>query len=153
MKYSQLFTKTRKQAPKDELTKNAQLLVKAGFVNKLMAGVYSYLPMGLRVLRKIENIVREEMNAIGGQEVLLPALHPSKNWKQTGGWDSIDVLFKIKSRTKKDYHRSRRVIFHHTDPGNFHGRHLPPGNHARSCRLGNTSRRVSPLPGDTGIFC
>lgn len=103
MRYTKLFTKTRKKAPKDELTKNAQLLVKAGFVNKLMAGVYSYLPLGLRVLRKIENIVREEMNAIGGQEVFLPALHPSKNWKQTKGWNNIDVLFKIKSRTKKDY--------------------------------------------------
>jgi len=103
MRYSQLFTKTRKKAPRDELTRNAQLLVRAGFVNKLMAGVYSYLPLGLRVLRKIENIVREEMNAIGGQEVFLPALHPSENWKKTGGWDNIDVLFKIKSRTGRDY--------------------------------------------------
>lgn len=103
MLYSKLFTKTKKQAPKDELTKNAQLLARAGFVNKLMAGAYSYLPLGLRVLRKIEVIIREEMNAIEGQEVLLPALHPKKNWKQTKGWDNIDVLFKIKSRTKKDY--------------------------------------------------
>lgn len=103
MRYSKLFTKTRKQAPKDELTKNAKLLVRAGFVSKLMAGSYSYLPLGLRVLRKIENIVREEMEAIDGQEVFLPALHPAKNWKQTGGWNNIDVLFKIKSRTEKDY--------------------------------------------------
>ncbi|MFC1711300.1 aminoacyl--tRNA ligase-related protein [Patescibacteria group bacterium] len=103
MKYSQLFTKTKKQAPKDELTSNAKLLVQAGFVHKTMAGVYSYLPLGLKVLRKIENIIREEMNAIGGQEVFLPALHPAENWKQSGGWDSIDVLFKIKSRTGKDY--------------------------------------------------
>lgn len=103
MHYSKLFTKTRKQAPKDELTKNAQLLVRAGFVNKLMSGVYSFLPLGLRVLKKIENIIRKEMNAIDGQEVFLPALHPAENWKKTGGWDNIDVLFKIKSRTKKDY--------------------------------------------------
>lgn len=103
MRYSKLFSKTRKQAPKDELTKNAQLLVRAGFVNKLMAGAYSYLPLGLRVLRKIEAIIREEMNNIGGQEVFLPALHPAENWKQTGGWQDIDILFKIKSRTKKDY--------------------------------------------------
>ncbi len=103
MLYSKLFTKTRKNPPKDELTKNAQLLVRAGFVNKLMAGVYSYLPLGLRVLRKIENIVREEMDAVGGQEVFLPALHPAENWKKTGGWDTIDILFKIKSRTEKDY--------------------------------------------------
>jgi prolyl-tRNA synthetase len=103
MYYSKLFGKTKKNPPKDEITKNAQLLVQAGYVNKLMAGVYSYLPLGLKVLNKIEQIIREEMNAIGGQEVLLPALHPSEIWQQTGGWENIDVLFKIKSRTKKDY--------------------------------------------------
>jgi prolyl-tRNA synthetase len=103
MKYSNLFGKTRRQAPSDELTKNAQLLVRAGYVNKLMAGVYSYLPLGLRVMQKIEDIVREEMNAVGGQELFLPALHPAENWKQTGGWESIDVLFKLKSRTEKEY--------------------------------------------------
>lgn len=103
MKYSKLFGKTKREAPKDELTKNAQLLVRAGFVNKLMAGAYSYLPLGLRVIRKIENIVREEMNAIGGQELFLPALHPSANWKQTGGWNNIDILFKLKSQTSKEY--------------------------------------------------
>jgi len=103
MRYSKLFTKTRKNAPADEKTINAKLLIRAGFVNKLMAGAYSYLPLGLRVLKKIENIVREEMNNIGGQEVLLPALHPAENWKKTGGWESLDVLFRIKSRTDKDY--------------------------------------------------
>ena len=72
-------------------------------MDQLMAGVYSYLPLGLRVLRNIEGIVREEMNTIGGQELLMPILHPSSIWKQTGGWDKIDVLFKIKSRTGKDY--------------------------------------------------
>jgi len=103
MKYSNLFGKTRRLPPKDELTRNAQLLVQAGYVNKLMAGVYSYLPLGLRVLNKISQIVREEMNAIGGQEVFLPALQPAKIWQQTGAWENVDVLFKIKSRTEKDY--------------------------------------------------
>ena len=103
MRYSKLFTKTRKKTPSNEVAKNAKLLAQAGYINKLMAGVYSYLPLGLRVLRKIENIIREEMNNIGGQEVLLPALHPSENWRQTGGWENIDVLFKIKSRTGKEY--------------------------------------------------
>lgn len=103
MRYSQLFGKTTKQSPKDELTINAQLLTQAGYVNKLMAGVYSYLPLGLRVMTKIENIIREEMNKVGGQEIFLPGLHPSEIWKQTGGWEHIDVLFKIKSRTEKDY--------------------------------------------------
>ena len=68
-----------------------------------MAGVYTYLPLGLRVLNKISQIVREEMDKIDGQEVLMPMLQPAANWKKTGGWDSIDVLFKVKSRTKKDY--------------------------------------------------
>jgi prolyl-tRNA synthetase len=68
-----------------------------------MAGVYTYLPLGLRVLRNIEQVVREEMNAIGGEEVLMPMLHPAEIWKKTGGWESIDVLFKLKSRTEKDY--------------------------------------------------
>lgn len=103
MRQSQLFTRIERNAPKDEATLNAQLLVRAGFVSKLMAGVYSYLPLGLRVLRKIENVVREEMNAIGGEEILMPQLHPKSIWKTTGGWDKIDVLFKLKSRTDKEY--------------------------------------------------
>ena len=103
MRQSQLFTKTERNAPKDEATVNAQLLARAGFVSKLMAGVYSYLPLGLRVLSNIENIVREEMDAVGGQEVSMPMIHPKSIWATTGGWEKIDVLFKIKSRTEKDY--------------------------------------------------
>ncbi len=103
MKQSQLFAKTQKNAPKDEVSLNAQLLIRAGFVDKLMAGAYSYLPLGLRVLNKVRNIVREEMDALGGQEILMPTLHPSENWKKTKGWDNIDVLFKLESRTKKQY--------------------------------------------------
>ncbi len=103
MKYSQLFAKTLKTAPAAADTVNHKLLVQAGYVRQVMAGVYDYLPLGLRVLNNISKIVREEMNGIGGQEVLMPVLHPSAIWKQTGGWDKIDVLFKVKSRTGKDY--------------------------------------------------
>lgn len=103
MRYSKLFSKTLKTAPASADTVNHRLLVQAGYVRQVMAGVYTYTPLGLRVLNKISNIVREEMNAIGGQEVLMPLLHPSSIWKQTGGWDKIDVLFKIKSRTDKEY--------------------------------------------------
>lgn len=103
MKMSQLSMWPEKQAPKEADTVNHRLLVQGAFVRQLMAGVYSYLPFGLRVLNKISNIVREEMNAIGGQEILMPILHPAEIWKTTGGWDSIDVLFKLKSRTEKDY--------------------------------------------------
>lgn len=103
MRQSELFTKTIKNAPKDEITINAQLLTRAGFVYKVMAGVYSYLPLGLRVLNKVRNVIRQEMDKIGGQEILMSSLHPAENWKKTGGWDGIDILFKVKSRTKKDY--------------------------------------------------
>jgi prolyl-tRNA synthetase len=103
MRQSQLFSQTSRTVAADEPAINAQLLQKAGFVEKLMAGVYSYLPLGLLVLKKIEQVVREEMNAIGGQEVLMPILHPKDIWVKSGGWDKIDVLFKIKSRTDKEY--------------------------------------------------
>ena len=96
MKQSHLFTKTRREAPKDEVAKNAQLLIRAGYINKEMAGVYSYLPLGLRVLNKIVNIIREEMNAIGGQEVSLTALQDKKNWEATNRWSDevVDNWFK-----------------------------------------------------------
>ena len=96
MRQSQLFTKTRREAPKDEVAKNAQLLIRAGFINKEMAGVYSYLPLGLRVLNKIVGIIREEVNAIGGQEVSLTALQDKKNWEATNRWDDkvVDNWFK-----------------------------------------------------------
>jgi prolyl-tRNA synthetase len=103
MKQSQLFTKARREAPADEVSKNAQLLVRAGYVHKEMAGVYSYLPLGKKVLEKIENVVREEMDVIGGQEIRMATLHPSEPWKQTGAWDSVDVIFKLLSRTEKEY--------------------------------------------------
>ena len=103
MRQSHLFSRTRKEAPNDELTKNAQLLVRAGFIHKEMAGVYSYLPLGMRVLEQIERIVREEMDRIGGQELRMATLHPSEPWKQTGAWDKVDVIFKLLSRTEKEY--------------------------------------------------
>lgn len=95
MKLSQLFTKTRKNVPKEETSLNAQLLIKGGFIDKEMAGVYTFLPLGLRVLRKIENIVREEINNIGGVEVLMPTLTSIEKYKITGR-ENIDVLFRTK---------------------------------------------------------
>jgi len=95
MRQSQLFCQTRKETPKEEQSINAKLLIRAGLVDKVMAGVYTLLPLGLRVVRKIEAVVREEMNAIGGQELLMPALQPRTNWEQTGRWDTLDVLYKL----------------------------------------------------------
>ena len=103
MKLSKLAFKVNKVAPANADTINHKLLVQAGYVRQLMAGVYTYTPLGLKVLRNIENIVRQAMNVIGGQEILMPALHPKANWLATGGWDKIDVLFKLKSRTDKEY--------------------------------------------------
>ena len=99
---SLLATKTTKEVSKDDPSRNAQLLLRAGFVSRLMAGVYSFLPLGLRVLHKIEDIIREEMDAVGGQEVLLPALHPREIWDQTGRWDKVDVLYRFKGAGDRD---------------------------------------------------
>lgn len=98
MKISNLFTKTRKNITEESGALSYELLVRAGFINKEIAGVYSLLPLGTRVLRKIESIIRDEMNAIGGQEIVMPSLQPKDNWIRTGRWDSVDVLYKLKSR-------------------------------------------------------
>lgn len=102
MKLSQLVTKTTKDTSRSDVSRNAQLLSRAGYVNKLMAGAYSFLPLGLRTLNKIENIIREEMNAIGGQEILMPALQPKEIWEQTGRWNQVDVLFKLSGQGDRD---------------------------------------------------
>ncbi|MBI4129025.1 MAG: hypothetical protein HY460_03135 [Parcubacteria group bacterium] len=103
VRQSQLFFRTLRASPRDEEAMNAKLLIRAGYIEKLMAGVYTYLPLGLRVLRNIEAIVREEMNAIGAKELLMPMLHPKSLWERTGAWRSVDVLFTLKSRTGKEY--------------------------------------------------
>ncbi len=103
MRQSQLKTKTLREAPKDEQSTNAILLARAGFIDKLAAGIYSFLPLGLRVLRRIENIIREEMLALDGQEILMPVLHPRENWEKTGRWESFGELFKLKGAAEKDY--------------------------------------------------
>ncbi len=103
MKQSQFFIKTLKEVSKEEKSANAQLLMRGGFVDRLMAGVYTFLPLGFRVLKKIENIIRQEMNNIGGQEIVMPALHPKENWAKTGRWETFDALYKVKSRQKKEF--------------------------------------------------
>ncbi|PID52450.1 MAG: prolyl-tRNA synthetase [Candidatus Moraniibacteriota bacterium] len=104
MKQSQLFTKTQKFAPKDETSKNAQLLIRAGFVHKEMAGVYSFLPLGWRVMNKIMHIIREEMNAIDAQEMFMSSIQSQENWEKTGRWSDevVDVWFKTKLKNGTD---------------------------------------------------
>ncbi len=101
MRQSQLFTKTRREAPKDEVSKNAQLLIRGGYIHKEMAGAYNYLPLGLRVLQNIITVIREEMNNIGGQEVLMTTLQESKLWEKTDRWSdkSVDVWFKTELKS------------------------------------------------------
>lgn len=106
MKRSQLFVKTRKEVPADETAKNAQLLIRAGYIHKEMAGVYNFLPLGLAVLNKVMDIIRQEMNKIGGQEVYLSALQPKENWELSGRWhdDVVDVWFKTRMHGGEGFH-------------------------------------------------
>lgn len=96
MRQSQLFTKTRREAPKDEVSKNAQLLIRAGYVHKEMAGVYTFLPLGLRVIEKIKNIIRDELGKVGAQEMAMTTLQQKDIWEASGRWDDfvVDDWFK-----------------------------------------------------------
>ncbi len=114
MRQSNLFTKTRKEAPKDEVAKNARLLIQAGFINKEMAGVYSFLPLGLRVLEKIKDIIRDEMNKMGGQEILMTTLQDKDAWERTERWDDnkVDDWFKTDLKTGSEL----GLAFTHEEP-------------------------------------
>lgn len=104
MKYSKLFGKTLNQVPKGAEAASHRYLVKGGFVDQLSAGIYSLLPLGWRVYQKIENIIREEMNVIGGQELFLPALQPKSLWQESGRWDKMDPpLFVLKDQHEREY--------------------------------------------------
>ncbi len=98
MRQSELFTKTRRTSPKDEVSKNGRLLIQAGYIAKEMAGVYDYLPLGLKVFKKIENIIRDEMNKIGGQEIFMTVLQDPTLWKKSGRWDDKAVTDWFKTR-------------------------------------------------------
>jgi prolyl-tRNA synthetase len=103
VRYSKYFIPTLKEAPSDAEAISHKLMVRAGFVRQIAAGLYSYLPLGMRVMEKINRIIREEMNAIGGQEVAMPVLNPAEVWQQTGRWDVIgDEMFRLKDRGGRD---------------------------------------------------
>src|SRR3990170_7846165 len=104
MLQSKLFPKTRKEAPKEAVSINHKLLVRSGFIDQLMAGSWTLLPLGWRVITKINQIIREEMNAIGGQEMLMPLLHPKELWNQTGRWDKAkEVMYQLKDTRDKEF--------------------------------------------------
>ncbi len=104
MRQSKLFPKTKKEAPKDATAINHKLLVRAGFIDQLMAGSWTLLPLGWRVVCKITQIIREEMNATGAQELLMPLMHPKEIWNETGRWDSAsEVMYKLKDTREKEF--------------------------------------------------
>src|SRR5258705_12996369 len=104
MYWSRTLIPTMKETPSDAEISSHQLLLRAGLVRKLTGGLYTFLPMGLRVLRKVEQIVREEMNRAGGLEVLMPALQPPEIWQKSGRYESArDVFFKARDRAKKEW--------------------------------------------------
>src|SRR5438132_8921518 len=101
---SQWLLPTLKESPADAVAASHQLLLRAGFVRQLAAGLYSILPLGRRSLNKLECILREEMQAAGAQEFLLPSLHPSEVWRASGRWDAIDqTMFRLQDRRGGDY--------------------------------------------------
>jgi prolyl-tRNA synthetase len=105
MRQSHLYTKTRKEAPKDEVSKNAILLTRAGFIHKEMAGVYTMLPLGLKVLRKIEDIIRHHMDTIGN-ELVMPSLASQEVWEKTGRLNTVDVLMKTEPANSASLEKS-----------------------------------------------
>lgn len=114
MRQSKLFTKTRKESPKDEVSKNADLLIRAGFIHKEMAGIYAFLPLGLKTLEKINNIIRDEMDKVGGQELILTALQDKTKWESSGRWSDevVDNWFKTKLKNEVEL----GLAFTHEEP-------------------------------------
>ncbi len=103
MRMSRIFSQTLREAPNDAETASYQLLLRAGFIRQLAAGIFSYLPLARLALNKIEGIVRREMNAIGGQEITMPVVHPADIWKETGRWYQIDAeMGRFKDRSGRD---------------------------------------------------
>ncbi len=103
MKLSQAFGKTLRDAPADAEMISHQLLIRANFIRSVGAGIYTFMPLGYRVIRNIWRILAEEMDAIGGQEMWMPNLHPAALWQATGRWDTVDVLMKVQAAGSREY--------------------------------------------------
>jgi prolyl-tRNA synthetase len=104
MRASQFFISTLKEAPADADITSQKLMIRAGFIRKVAAGIYSWMPMGLRVVRKVENIVREEMNRAGAIEVSLPVVQPAGLWQESGRWDTMgEEMLRFKDRHERDF--------------------------------------------------
>jgi prolyl-tRNA synthetase len=103
MRMSRLFGRTLRQAPAEAETENHKLLLRARLIEQLAAGVYSYMPIGLRVLRRIEQVIREEMNREGGEELEMATLQPAELWQESGRYDTMDVLYKLQDRREREH--------------------------------------------------
>jgi len=104
MYLSKLFLPIIREEPKDAETISHKLMIKAGLIRQISSGIYTFLPLGYKILKKVENVIREEMNNIGAQELLMPALLPREPWDETGRWDLYgDELFKLKDRRERDF--------------------------------------------------
>ena len=139
MKASQFFISTLKEAPADAEVVSHQLMMRAGFIKRLGAGIYTYMPMGLRVIRKVEAIVREEMNRAGAVELLMPVVQPAELWQETGRFQKYGP--RAAAREGPARARLRRPA----DERRSHHRHRAPGaaQLPRSCRRTSTTSRPS----------
>ncbi len=148
MRQSQLFLKTQKENPKDEASISAQFLLRGGFIDKLMAGSYTLLPLGFRVLDKIESIIREELNETGAQEMLMPLMHPKDIWEATDRWDTAkEVMFQLE-KNGKDYGLSfthEEVVMDIVRKRNFSYKDLPLKLYHFSTKFRNELRSRSGL--------
>src|SRR5579862_2564501 len=102
MRWSQAFIPTLREVPADAEVPSHRFLLRAGYIRQVAAGIYAHLYLARKSFLKIEQIIREEMNRIGGQEFYLPALNPGELWKESGRWDAVDVMFKLKDRGQHD---------------------------------------------------
>src|ERR671923_982538 len=102
MRLSKSLVRTLREDPADAESLSHRLMLRAGLVRQLAAGIYVWLPLGQRVLERINAIIREEMNAIGGQEITMPVLHPAEIWRKSGRWEGIPEMFKLKDRWGRD---------------------------------------------------
>src|SRR5207245_10989440 len=126
---SQSLVPTRREDPADAEALSHKLMLRAGLVRQLAAGVYVFLPLGQRVLDKVNAIIREEMNAIGGQEITMPVIHPADIWKQSGRWEGIPEMFKLRDRYGRDLclgMTHEEAVAWLAPPQIRYHRHLPP---------------------------
>ena len=104
MRFSKMYAKTLKETPKDAEVVSHQLMLRSGMIKKLASGVYTYLPLGYKALKKVEKITREEMDRAGSQELFMPVLQPAELWKETGRWDAMGPeMMRLKDRHDRDF--------------------------------------------------